>query len=132
MRGLFFYIKRDEVDWVFENEDIGSRSTSFKGMAQPGTCIFVASESPVGLAIVGEIPVWKVYEELDNPKGWKFRVAAQKGTSVRYSAPVALEAIKEQLSFTRGSTNISRKIRYPRWLTPQDMDLLSRLGRRPH
>ncbi len=130
MAGVLLYIKEDQVDWVFENEDIGSGSSSFRGMAKEGNRIFVASKSKGELAVVGEIPVSRSYEEVGHPKGWKFRATADEGTSVRYPEPVKLASVKDELSILRSTTDIWRQIQYPRWLSPEDADLLSRLGRR--
>jgi hypothetical protein len=131
MSGVLLYIKEDQVDWVFENEDIGSRSSAFKGMAKEGDRVFVASKSEGELAVVGEIPVSKVYEAANHPRGWEFRISANRGTSVRYREPVSLSRVRGELSILKGASEIWRQIRYPRWLTPEDSELISRLGHGP-
>lgn len=129
MNDVLLYVKEDQIDGVFENEDVGSGSPSFKGMATRGNRVFVATKAGGELAVVGEVPVSKVYEKSDHPEGWIFRVAAEKGTSIRYPNPVPLARVNDKLSILKGSGDIWRQIRYPRWLTPEDSGLLSQLGR---
>src|SRR2546427_8740928 len=109
MTGVLLRIKEDQVDSVFENQDIGSGSPTFKGMAKEGNRVFVASKSGGRLAVVGEIPVSKVYEEADHPRGLEFRVTANGGTSVRYAEPVSLARVKDELSILRGTSDIWRQ-----------------------
>ncbi len=117
------------MDGVFEREDVGSGQTSFPGLVEVGDRIYVASEQGSGVCIVGEIPVSEKYDDQTYQHGWKHRVRATKGTSLRYSVPVQLKAVRDELSLLRGKGSIWNQVRNVRRLEDEDADLLSRLGR---
>ncbi len=129
MSSILLYIQGDQVEGVFEREDVGSGQTSFAGLAEVGNRVYVASEQGKGLCIVGEIPVDEKYVDEGYQRGWKYRVRATKGTSIRYGIPVQLKVVKDELSFLRGKGSIWNQVRNARRLPDEDAALLSRLGR---
>ncbi len=129
MSSMLYYIRREQVDWVFEHEDIGSGLRSFAGMVEGADRIFVVSTDREGLCVVGEIPVAETYVDESFQGGWKYRVRASKGSSTRYGMPVHLKGLEDELTILRGKSGIWNQVRNPRWLPATDADLLSRLGR---
>ena len=128
MRNILLYIQEDQVDPVLDAGDIGCGQTSFAGMAKVGNRVFVASKSSGELSVVGEIPIAEAYEDDNHPYGWKFRVRALEGQSIRYSTPVKLRDVMEKLSILRGKGDVWGQIRNARWLTDEDASLLNSLG----
>lgn len=129
MANLLLFIQEEQVHAVMEKADIGTGQTSFRGMAKPGNRIFVASNFRGELCVVGEGEVAETYEEESHPEGWKYR-ARFEGGAIPYEVPVPLKDFKEKLSILRHSDIVSNAIRFCRWLTEEDAELLSLLGRR--
>src|SRR2546428_13910748 len=126
---ILFYIQEDEIAEVFAREEIGSGSPSFKGLAKPGTRLFVASRDAGELSVAGELTVGEAFENPTYRRGWKYRVRAVEHSVERYRVPVFLKDLKDRLSFLRGVPNIWNVIQYPRRIPDEDAALISSQGR---
>src|SRR5207247_4074570 len=95
------YIKKDQLEWVFRHDDVGTGQKNFRTMEMPGDFVFVLSMSDDGLTIFGEIPVAENYVDNEYRHGWRYRVRAVKGGAVQYPTPVLLEGLRDHLSILK-------------------------------
>ena len=129
MANILLYIQEDQIDPVMEEGDVGSGQKNFGGTVNDRDRVFIASKYEGDLSIVGEIPVLERYVDENHPHGWKYRVRSSEGEAVRYKRPVRLKEVRTKLSILRGKGNLWSQIRNARWLTDEDAELLSKLGR---
>lgn len=127
-RACLLFIRPEAVDGVFATGNVGSGSSSFKGMRSSCHRVIIVTRTGRGHAVVGAIPIDESFDRPDSPGGWRYRVRARSVPVPRYKSPVNLDALVGSLDLLPAGRRVSHAVRLPRYLSSRDVQTLDQLG----